>query len=82
MMPVRVKDKPSRPLRLSQPNNYSDIVHDMKATKKSRDWRAFAVFEDDDFLPMDEVVKKRIGNKRIGSCAATDDSDKSVGSSL
>ena len=82
MMPVRVKDKPSRPLRLSQPKNFSDIVHDMKATKKSRDWKAFPVFEDDDFLPMDEVVKKRIGNKRLASCAAIDDSDKSVSGSL
>ena len=49
-------------MRLSHPRIYSSLVYDMKASKKSREWREFPVFFDDDVdesTTADEAARKK-----------------------
>lgn len=62
MMPVPPTDRPSTCLRLSFPKIYSNIVRDMKEAKGCRDWRNFAVFDEDDVdsgVSADELARKK-----------------------
>lgn len=61
MMPVPHDPRPSHCLRLSHPRIYSNIVSEMKSDMKSRDWKNFAVFYNDDVdmnLTADEAARR------------------------
>jgi hypothetical protein len=71
MMPVPQDPRPSKCLRVSYPRIYGDIVSDMKVAKGCRDWRNFAVFEDDD-VDMN-VSADHYGKKKVEDCSSSDD---------
>lgn len=84
MMPVPPEPRPSRCLRLSQPKTYGDIIYGMKQCKGCRDWRSFAVFEDDEIdmkVSAVETARKRARDyerklRQLNSFS--DDSEQSI----
>ena len=88
MMPVPPEAKPSKCLRLSQPRVYSGIVYGMKCEKGCRNWKEFAVFEDDEIDMTKSAVEcarqhaARFAKKvrELDSMSSGADSQKTLGS--
>ncbi|KAI5359991.1 hypothetical protein Slin15195_G118530 [Septoria linicola] len=69
MMPVPPEARQSRCLRMSHPRIYSNIVDDMKRTRKSRAWKDFQVFHTDEIdmtiSAVDMAAKKAAQYERM-----------------